>query len=95
MNRSSWKRPWRRTPISPNSPQLTRIVFEGPAGEDPINALPPLRQRPLSDVPTTFQQFQNIPLPQLDCIRPRGVDEKDNTEGNEIVEPISEPKEKP
>jgi hypothetical protein len=74
-------------------PFLVRVELEGPAGEDPINALPSLRQRPVSDLPPTFQPPKGDPLPKV--ILPRGVDEKDGTERGQDEDPSNETEKQP
>jgi hypothetical protein len=80
-------------PLSQSGATIWALTLEGPAEDDPYNAMPPLRQRPFPNPPLNFQPPQDILTPNI--VRPRGIDEEENREGNEIVEPISEPKEKP
>jgi len=73
-------------PLTSQAPSLIRLEIRGPAGEDPRNALGDLRVLRLQDLRLT-------PPPRI--IIPRGVDKEEGTEGNERVEPTTEPKENP
>jgi hypothetical protein len=65
---------------------LTELVLRGPMGQNPIDALEDLRTiRPA--------QLRLAPPPRV--IIPRGIDEKDATEGFEQEAPQPEPEEKP
>ncbi|MBA5865957.1 MAG: hypothetical protein GDA67_04575 [Nitrospira sp. CR1.3] len=67
-------------------PWLIQLRIRGPAGEDPINALGDLREmRP--------PQLRLIPPPKL--ILPRGVDEKEGTEGKGTVDTTPETEKAP
>lgn len=73
-------------PRSGKDPYLIRLTIRGPAGEDPVNALGDLRvSRPPG--------LQLLPPPRI--IRPRGIDEKEGTEGGQTLDESAEPEKTP